>query len=160
MMNKQYVSVLVESLEKKIRVLDQIHQLCQRQAGVIASEPADFEEFDRCMDEKDKCIQELDKLDEGFEMLYDRVGQELKGNKSLYSEQIQRMQQAISEIMDKSTAIQALEERNKRAVEANFARERTEIGRGKRSLNVAMNYYRSMRGGADSTEPQYMDKKK
>ena len=160
MMNEQYVSVLVESLEKKIRVLDEIHQICQKQSEVIANEPVDFEEFDRCMDEKDNCIQELDKLDEGFEMLYDRVGQELKSNKSLYSEQIKRMQQAISEIMDKSTAIQALEERNKRAVEANFAKERMEIGKGKRSLNVAMNYYRNMRGSADTVEPQYMDKKK
>ena len=160
MMNKPYVSVLVESLEKKIRILDQIYQLCQKQAEVIANEPVNFEEFDRCMDEKDNCIQALDKLDEGFEMLYDRVGQELKGNKNLYSEQIKHMQQSISEIMDKSTAIQALEERNKRAVEANFAKERTEIGRGKRSLNVAMNYYRSMRGGADNVEPQFMDKKK
>ncbi len=159
-MNKQYVSVLVESLEKKLQILEKIHQLCQKQAEVIANEPFDFEEFDRCMDEKDNCIQELNKLDEGFEMLYDRVGQELKSNKSLYSEQIRRMQQAISDIMDKSTSIQALEERNKRAVETAFAKERMEIGKGKRSLSVAMNYYRNMRGGADAIEPQFMDKKK
>lgn len=159
-MNKQYVSVLVESLEKKLRVLGEIYQLCQKQTDVISNEPVDFEEFDRCMDEKDNCIQELNKLDEGFEMLYDRVGQELKNNKNLYAQQIQRMQQTISEIMDKSTSIQALEERNKRAVETVFAKERMEIGRGKRSLNVAMNYYRNMRGGVDAVEPQYMDKKK
>lgn len=159
-MNKQYISVLAESLEKKLQVLGEIYQLCQKQAEVMANSPVDFEEFDRCMDEKDNCIQELDKLDEGFDMLYNKVGQELKTNKSMYARQIQCMQQTISDIMDKSTAIQALEERNKRAVEAAFAKERMEIGRGKRSLNVAMNYYRNMRGSADAVEPQYMDKKK
>lgn len=159
-MNKQYISVMVESLEKKLQVLEKIYQLCQKQTEVIEKEPVDFEEFDRYMDEKDDCIQELDKLDEGFETLYNRVGQELKENKSLYAEQIRCMQQTISEIMAKSASIQALEERNKRAVEATFAKERREIGRGKRSLSVAMNYYRNMRGGADAMEPQYMDKKK
>ena len=159
-MNKQYISVMVESLEKKLCILGEIYQSCQRQAEIIAKDPVDFEEFDRCMDAKDNYIQELDKLDEGFEMLYDRVKQELKNNKALYGEQIQRMQHAISEIMEKSTAIQALEERNKRAVEANFAKERKELSKGKRSLNVAMNYYRSMTGSAGGTEPQIMDQKK
>ena len=84
----------------------------------------------------------------------------MKNNKSLYAEQIRRMQEAISGIMDKSALIQALEERNKRAVEAAFAKERTEISRGKRSLNVAMNYYRNMRGGVNTVEPQIMDQKK
>ncbi len=159
-MDKQYVSVLVESLEKKLVVLEKIHQLCQKQAEAIAKEPADFEEFDRCMDEKDNCIQELDKLDEGFDILYNRVAQELKDNKNLYTEQIRRMQETISEIMGKSALIQALEERNKRAVESAFAKERKEISKGKRSLSVAMNYYRNMRGSVDAVEPQYMDKKK
>ena len=159
-MNKQYVSVLAESLEKKLHVLEEIYQLCQKQAEVLAGEPVDFEEFDRCMDAKSGHIEALNKLDEGFEMLYNRVGQELKNNKSLYAEQIRRMQEAISGIMDKSALIQALEERNKRAVEAAFAKERTEISRGKRSLNVAMNYYRNMRGGVNTVEPQIMDQKK
>ena len=159
-MNKQYVSVLAESLEKKLHVLEEIYQLCQKQAEVLAGEAVDFEEFDRCMDEKSGHIEALNKLDEGFEMLYNRVGQELKNNKSLYAEQIRRMQEAISGIMDKSALIQALEERNKRVVEAAFAKERTEISRGKRSLNVAMNYYRTMRGGVNTVEPQIMDQKK
>lgn len=159
-MNKQYIFVMVESLEKKLRILEDIYQLCRRQTEVIEKDPVDFEEFDRCMDAKDEYIQELDKLDEGFEALYTRAGQELKDNKVLYAEQIQQMQATISGIMDKSALIQALEERNKRAVETVFAKERTEIGKGKRSLNVAMNYYRSMRGSAVSAEPQFMDKKK
>ena len=69
------------------------------------------------------------------------------------------MQQMITEITDKSVAIQTLEERNRKAVAEALSNERKELGQGKRSLNVAMNYYRNM-SGANVVPPQYMDKKK
>ena len=111
------------------------------------------------MDDKDICIEKLKKLDEGFEILYEKVAQELKGNRAMYADQIAHMQELITVITDKSTAIQVLEERNKKAVEDVLCRERKELGKGKRSLNVAMNYYRNM-SGAGIAQPSYMDKKK
>ena len=119
----------------------------------------DFERFDAYVDDKDICIEKLNKLDEGFEILYERVGQELKENRAAYEKQIVHMQQMITEITDKSVAIQTLEERNRKAVAEALSNERKELGQGKRSLNVAMNYYRNM-SGANVVPPQYMDKKK
>lgn len=158
-MNKQYVTALEESLEKKIRVLDEIYRLSQLQAEILAAEPIDFESFDRYVDDKDICIDKLNKLDEGFEILYDRVAQELKENRSAYAEQITHMQELIAQITDKSMMIQALEERNKNAVGEALSKERKELGQGKRSLNVAMSYYRNM-SGARTTPAQFLDKKK
>lgn len=158
-MSKQYVTVLEESLEKKLRVLEEIYRICVLQAETIAEEPINYDVFDCYMEDKDVCIEKLNKLDEGFDLIYNRVGDELKQNKFMYEGQIRHMQELISAIMDKSTAIQAQEERNKKAIEAIFVRERQEIGKGKRSLNVAMNYYRNM-NGANAVPPQYMDKKK
>lgn len=158
-MNNQYVSVLEESLEKKIHVLDEIYRICQLQTEVLNKEPVELETFDRYVDDKDICIEKLSKLDEGFEILYERVSQELKENKAAYAEQIVHMQELISKITDKSTAIQALEERNKKAVENVLFRERKELGKGKRSLNVAKSYYRNM-SGAGLNQSRYMDKKK
>ena len=158
-MNKQYVTALEESLEKKIRVLDEIYRISQLQAEILDKKPMDFERFDAYVDDKDICIEKLNKLDEGFEILYERVGQELKENRAAYEKQIVHMQQMITEITDKSVAIQTLEERNRKAVAEVFSNERKELGQGKRSLNVAMNYYRNM-SGANVVPPQYMDKKK
>lgn len=158
-MSKQYVTVLEESLKKKIHVLDEIYRICQLQTEAINKEPAELKIFDRYVDDKDICIEKLNKLDEGFEILYERVSQELKENKAAYAEQIAHMQELISQITDKSTAIQALEERNKKAVEDTLFRERKELGKGKRSLNAAKSYYRSM-SGAGVTQSRYMDKKK
>lgn len=158
-MSKQYVTALEESLEKKIRVLDEINRISQLQAEVLAAQPVDFETFDRYVDDKDICIEKLNKLDEGFEILYDRVAQELKEDRSVYADQIVHMQQMISQITDKSMTIQALEERNKNAIGEVLSKERKELGQGKRSLNVAMSYYRNM-SGSRTAPAQFMDKKK
>lgn len=158
-MSRQYVTVLEESLEKKIHVLDEIYRISQLQAEALSKQPADLEAFDRYVDDKDICIEKLSKLDEGFETLYERVEQELKDNRVMYADQIAHMQKLIAEITDKSTSIQALEERNKKAVEDTLYRERRELGQGKRSLNAAMSYYRSM-SGAGIVPPSFMDKKK
>lgn len=158
-MSRQYVTVLEQSLEKKIHVLDEIYRICQLQTEVLSKQPAELETFDRYVDDKDICIEKLKKLDEGFEILYEKVAQELKENRAMYADQIAHMQELITVITDKSTAIQVLEERNKKAVEDVLCRERKELGKGKRSLNVAMNYYRNM-SGAGIAQPSYMDKKK
>lgn len=158
-MSKQYVTALEESLEKKIRVLDEINRISQLQAEVLAAQPVDFETFDRYVDDKDICIEKLNKLDEGFEILYDRVAQELKEDRSVYADQIVHMQEMISQITDKSMTIQALEERNKNAIGEVLSKERKELGQGKRSLNVAMSYYRNM-SGSRTAPAQFMDKKK
>lgn len=158
-MSKQYVTALEESLEKKICVLDEIYRISQLQAEVLAGQPVDFEKFDRYVDDKDICIEKINKLDEGFEILYDRVAKELKENRLAFADQISHMQELISQITDRSMTIQALEERNKNAVGEALSRERKELGQGKRSLNVAMNYYRNM-SGAGVVPAQYMDKKK
>lgn len=156
-MSKQYVTALEESLKKKLSVLDEIYRISQLQAELFEQESLDFEAFDRYVDDKDICIEKLDKLDEGFEILYGRLEQELKENRSLYKEQITHMQEIIGQITDKSVAIQALEERNKNAVQEAFSKERSGIKQGKRSLNAAVNYYKSMRG---TVPAQYMDQKK
>lgn len=158
-MSKQYVAALEESLEKKLSVLEEIYRISQLQAELFAEESLDLEAFDRYVDDKDICIEKLNKLDEGFEILYNRVDQELKENRSLYADQIIRMQGLIGQITDRSVAIQALEERNRNAVQESFSKERGDLQQGKRSLNAAVNYYRNM-SGAGVSSSQYMDKKK
>ena len=67
-MNKQYVTALEESLEKKIRVLDEIYRISWLQTEILDKKPMDFERFDTYVDDKDICIEKLNKLDEGFEI--------------------------------------------------------------------------------------------
>ena len=60
------MTALEESLEKKIRVLDEIYRISRLQTEILDKKPMDFERFDAYVDDKDICIEKLNKLDEGF----------------------------------------------------------------------------------------------
>lgn len=157
-MSEQSILVLKESLEKKIRVLDEIYRLSQYQKELLSVKPVDYKQFDTYVEDKDVCIENLNKLDEGFELLYNRVAEELKEHRSQYKQLIQDLQELIGQITDKSVAIQALEERNKQTLQQVLLEERRELGKGRRSVSVAQNYYKNMSrtGLGDS---QFMDQK-
>lgn len=158
-MSEQYLIILLESLKKKDSVLGEILRISQRQNVILSSVPVDFEEFDRCVDDKDICIEQIVKLDAGFETLYQNVGIELREQKHKYASEIKELQKWIQAVTEKSVSIEALEKRNKALVEETLQKRRREMGDGKRSVKAAMTYYRNM-NYTNVVSPQYMDKKK
>lgn len=157
-MGKEYIVALRESLEKKLKIMEETYSLCKIQSEVLDGTPVDFDRFDQLVDEKDICIDKITKLDEGFELVYQRVQDELASNKDAYSSEIKKMQELISKITDFTTKIMALEERNKNKVSSALSNERQFIKEGRRSVNVAMNYYNGMTG-MGIPESRFMDKK-
>ena len=158
-MSREYVIALRDSLIKKKKVLEEIKRICDMQSDLLSKDKLDMERFDSLMDERDICLQKIDKLDEGFELVYERVKGELQNNKSAYSAEIKEMQQLITDITDLGTSINAKDERNKTAVQNAFIKERRGIAENRRSVNVAVSYYKSMSGmGIDDS--RRMDKKK
>lgn len=154
-----YLRILEESLRKKLLVLDRIRAYNEKQSQVFQSEQVRLEEFDAAIEEKGKLIDAVNKLDEGFEILYANVAEELKGNKEKYTEQIKVLQQLVKEVTDKSMEIQAQEARNKALVETYFSKERNGIRQGRKNSQAALNYYRSM-SNSTYTPPQFLDSKK
>lgn len=154
-----YLSILQDSLIKKLEVLKHIKEVNEAQSEILRKEPVDMEIFDQCVDEKDLYIKELSELDEGFETLYDKIKEELIGNKQKYAQQIQMLQELIGEITSQSVSIQAQEERNKTLVESFFKTERQNLGQVRRNSRAAYGYYQnmSMQGVPRS---HFLDKKK
>jgi len=158
-MIESYLNILEESLTKKIDVLRRIQEVNEVQTDILKKEPADLEAFDQTVDEKDLYINELEKLDEGFESLYDKIKQELIGNKQKYAAQIGRLQQLITQITEGSVRIQAQEERNKALVESCFKRERQQLGQSRKNSKAVYGYYQSL-SGKNTQQPHFMDQKK
>lgn len=158
-MLNNYLNILEDSLKKKIEILERIDEVNRVQSDLLKGEQADLENFDRCVDEKDLYIKELEKLDEGFDTLYEKIKQELLGNKAQYADQIKRLQKLITEITDRSVSIQAQESRNKALVEKYFAEQRKELGQIRKSSKAAYGYYQNM-SKSNTAPPQFMDKKK
>lgn len=151
-----YLSILEESLQKKLALLDKIQEYNEAQQQVFSSEAVEIEKFDEAIEEKGRLIEQVVSLDEGFETLYANVAEELKNNRAKYAEQIKRLQELVQQVTDKSVTVQAQEARNKALIEAYFAKEKKQLGQGRRSSAAAYNYYNNARKAA-SAEPQFMD---
>ncbi len=157
-MINQYMDMLVECLEKKNQILDNLKVLNKKQTELIQDENFSLNEFDKCVEEKGILIDNILKLDSGFEGLYNKVGKTVAANPSEYKEQLSKMQKLITEITEKSVSIQAEEERNKALIESRFNREKTRIKSGRSQSRVAMDYYNSM-NKLNHVDSQFWDKK-
>ena len=154
-----YLSVLEDSLKKKLQILDELTDYTMQQQELLKVEELDYEAFDRLVDQKDPLIQKIMELDQGFETVYDRIKEQLLGNKEQYAAQIRTLQSLIGELTDKSVKLQTMEQRNKSAVEQQFRKSREKIRQGRQNKQAALNYYKNM-NNSNYVPPQFLDDKK
>lgn len=158
-MMDNYLGILEESLQKKLKVLEEIAVYNQEQEQLLRKESVSLEELDENMSHKDELIQKVTALDEGFETLYERIKEQILTHKDDYKEQIRKLKQLISQVTEKSVSIQAQEARNKKLIEDYFKRERSQLRQNRQSSKAAYNYYKSV-NNTNVVMPQMMDQKK
>lgn len=152
------LTILSESLDRKLEVLQKIQEYNKRQEEVFSADKVDISQFDAAVEEKQHLIDEVVRLDDGFEILYEKLAKELEGNRQRYAAQIKELQVKVAKVTELSMSVQAQEARNKKLVEHYFARERAGIGQRRKSAKSAFDYYKSM-SGAGYVPPQMYDNK-
>lgn len=152
------LTILSESLDKKLQVLNDIQEYNRKQEQSFREGTVHFDDFDEAIEEKGRLIERLSRLDEGFEAVYGRLAEELKGNREKYKEQIRELQDKIRQVTELGVSIQAQEQRNKKLVEQYFARERSNIRQGRKNSRAAYDYYKSMSGQSVQAS-RFMDSK-
>ena len=125
--NSNYLMIMVESLSKKINILEQLLSYTKEQEALLEEAEWSMEEFQQLLDKKGELIDVLNTMDEGFEQVYERMEEEINGNKEKYTTEILLMQQRIKMITDVSIKLQELEYKNKEKIEAEFSKKRNEI---------------------------------
>jgi len=158
-MKESYLDILEQSLVEKLNVLDRIQDYNMRQESLFRAEQPELALFDSYVEEKGELIAQLTKLDEGFEILYASIAEELKNNRHQYAEQIKRLQALIAQVVEKGVEVEAQEQRNKKLVEEFFSRERGGIRKGRVHSKAAYDYYKTM-SNSNVVAPQFMDSKK
>lgn len=160
-MKSQYIIIMIQSLQKKIVVLDQIDRINKEQAQILKCEMVDWNAFDKTGDEKLACIAQLEQLDEGFEQTFSRLKEDFSSEsfRKSHKQEITQLQELIRVITQKSMSIQACESRNKQMVDQYFQHERESIGKQRTTSKRAMDYYQTMRQ-TNVTMPQFLDSKK
>lgn len=158
-MTENYLVLLEESLKRKLQVMAEIQDYNLRQQEIFQSGDVDMDQFDGYVAEKGALIDKLNSLDNGFEKLYARVGEELKGNREKYADQIRTLQGLVTKVTETSVTIQAQEARNKKLIEDYFRREKEGICMGRKSSKAAVDYYKNM-SKSSVVMPLFMDSKK
>lgn len=157
-MDKQYIQMMIESLQKKVQVLDELIKKSNVQREVVSAEMVDWDAFDNITVDKGILIDELLKLDEGFESLFERVKGPLTQNKDMYKTEIGFMQATIRSLSEKSAELETMEQRTKKLVETKIAESRQSIKQSKLGSQAAIEYYQRM-NKINVVDPQLMDKK-
>lgn len=152
------LTILSESLDRKLEVLQKIQEYNKRQEEIFSAQNVDISQFDAAVEEKQRLIDEVVRLDDGFEILYEKLAKELEGNRQRYAVQIRELQAKVTKVTELSVSVQAQEARNKKLIENYFAGERTKIGQRRKSAKSAFDYYKSM-SGAGYVPPQMYDSK-
>lgn len=156
-LNSNYISLMAESLKKKIAVLNTIVELNEEQHEILRREPFDLDEFDRTVRDKTEQIDKLELLDDGFAALFARVKSEIDGKREEYADEIREMQGLIKTVTELSARIEAGERRNKALADNQFSVLKKEVREAKMSSQTASKYYKSM--SRMDGAPQFMDQK-
>lgn len=154
-----YTHILIESLKKKKEALEEILKYTKEQETILAKDNFEEEWFEQLIDKKQQYIEVINKLDEGFELTFERVKEELGEHKDMFKNEILTLQSLIREVTELSAGIQTLEKRNKISFENKMRRKRENIKNARLSSQSASRYYQNA-ANAYNGESIFLDKKK
>ena len=157
--SKNYITILVDSLNKKIKLLEYILVENKRQQLSVSSEKMDEELFEETMAKKEDYINQINEIAQGFETVYHHVQEELSVNAGQYKDEISELKELISVITQKSMEVQLSEKRNEQLITKKFSDIRKDIQKSKNVSKVATDDYKAM-SKTGVVEPQFLDKKK
>jgi tRNA U55 pseudouridine synthase TruB len=154
-----YLRMLDESLKKKLAVLYQLYELTKQQDSCFQGENEVLEIMEQCVVHKEPLLKQLTMLDEGFDIVYSKIKDDVIKQAKEYQSEITDLQKSISDIASLGVKIQTLEQGNKLKFELYLSNKKKEIKQFKVSNQTASNYYKSMTGKPQG-ESYFIDKKK
>ena len=155
---REYLKLLQQALEKKSRILDGLLAKSQEQEQLLRLEDLGPGEFEKTVEEKEKLLEELMQIDQGFDEVYQRIGQDLQLHKENFRDEIRILQARIREVTAKGAQIQTTESRNRGLAEGRFMKIRRQIRDSHASAQAVNKYYQNMMK-LNYIEPQFMDDK-
>lgn len=159
MSTENYVQIMIDSLTKKEVLLKQIAEYNEEQKVIITAVEFDDKAFQSNIDKKGELVEEILKLDDGFNVVFMRVKDEVQAHKQELSSEIALMQQLVKRVTDLGVRIQAQELRNKELVEKCFSAMRKDLSNARTVTSKANAYYKNANNIHDY-DSHFLDQKK
>lgn len=144
MQEREYLDVLIQSLRKKLVLLNRIAILSQEQRKLLMDEDMTPDAFDINVRDKDALVQQIVVLDAGFDEVYAHIKDLMERDHQLYEDQLDQMRELIRLIMAKDASIRAEEKRNYELAQRKFASIKTKVREMKASQKMVSSYYKNM----------------
>lgn len=158
MQEKDYIQMLIQSLEKKIEALEKIQTYNIEQNDILQQSEVDFDAWEATVDKKGEEIDKIAFYDEGFENVYQRVKEMLETKREAFKEEIKTLQKLITKITELTVNVQVQEERNKQLAQTCFTRYKKQSRQFKENKKV-LNVYRNQMRQTNVVDAQFLDKK-
>ena len=139
-----YISILIDSLKKKIEVLERLRDDTEKQEEILSRDELDFDAFNKTIESKEKSLARLSELDDGFLEVYEKVAPLFKNDKESYENEITYLKELVRRVTDYSTMLTALEERNKVKLSIHLNRGKQRIKEYKQSSKTVAAYYKNI----------------
>lgn len=138
---KVQIKILIEILNKKIKILDQIYAIAENQYEVIDLNESDMNYFDQMNIEKKIKIDEINELDEHFLNLYKNISLLIQSNSKECKELIEELKKQILVISDIDIKIKIQEEKNRQRLISRFNNKSRIFNKSlKGSMQVSQSY--------------------
>lgn len=159
MQEREYLEVLIQSLRKKLLLLNKLLLLSQEQQTLLSDENLDPDTFEINIRDKEDLVQQVVALDDGFDEVYARIKVIVEGEHALYEPQLEQMRELIRQIMVKDANIREQEKCNYALAQKKFTSVKKQVREVKASQKMVNNYYQNMMKQSKFS-PQFMDNKK
>jgi hypothetical protein len=153
------LQLLIEALQKKEKILQEILDKSRLQLQVAGEETLDTEKFDALVDDKDVLLAEMEKLDEGFDATYQRIRDELLAQKDKYKTEISALQKLIGDTIDLGAQIHTTETRTKDKLSGAILKSKRELSQKKTSARAVSDYYK-ISNNLKYVDSYFLDQKK
>ena len=157
-MTEDYISILQDSLEKKIDLLGKIIVRNEQQRQLFESEGTTPDELDNNIEAKGRLVDQILALDDGFEQLFARVRQELSSDRDKYRDEIASMQESIRKITELTAKVESQEQRNRTLATGFFSGKKGAARQMRKGAAAVSRYYQGMMR-SNVINPQILDTK-
>lgn len=159
MQEKEYLELLIQSLKKKLLILNKLSVLNQDQRDILQDENSDPDAFEINVRDKEDLVKQITVLDAGFDEVYAHIKSLMEKEHGAYEPQLEQMRELIRQIMVRDAAVRTEEQRNYALAQRRFSSVKKQVREVKASQKLVNNYYQNMMKQNRFT-PQYMDNKK
>ncbi len=159
MSDMDYCNMLIDALKKKVDLLDLLLKRTKEQTLLLQDETSRAEDFDKNVALKAELIDSIEKLDQGFELLFARIKDNITQDTITYGNVIIEMQKLIRQVTELSVQLETTESYNKDIAKRRFATARTKY-EVKKSSKAVSQYYKTVMASSGQDGTKKIDKKK